>query len=306
MTNDPTPSTPLPGWVRTLAVVTGVAALPVMFLGAQTTTMEVGMVDPQGYRQPWESVSLLFQDLGLGYLVEHGHRLAAWSIGGFVLLLTAVLAFVERRPSVRYWSFGVAVLIFIQAMLGRYRVDLNAMFGKNMALIHGVFAQIVFASIFTLVWFVLRPVGPTSDSASPRLRRVGGIVIGLFLLQILMGAFVRHRPAPLFGRLHLLGAFIVFGMSFSLIYAARQNPGFRSIANWIMALMTIQVILGVEAWMYWTKRLYGITDPGTESLAIHLTRTLHYMFGSFLFSAIVITFVKARLASSPNREVAAA
>lgn len=306
MESTPTSPTPLPGWVRALAALTAVAALPVMLLGAQVTSMDVGMVDPVPIRAPWDSVKLLFQDLGLGFLVEHGHRLAGWTLGGFALALAISLVLVERRPVARWMGLLVAALIAIQGSLGIFRVGLHAIFGRDMALIHGLFAQIVFASIFALVWFVRLPAGDPGTASTPRLRRIGTIVTALFVLQIVLGAFVRHRPTPLFGRLHLLGAFVVFGMTFALIYNARQHPGFRAAANWLMAFMTIQIVLGVEAWMAWTKRAYGLTDVGSESLAVHLTRTLHYVFGSILFSAVVVTTLKARLAQPLQREVAAA
>jgi hypothetical protein len=41
-----------PRWLHAWAVLTVVATLPLLFLGAEVTTKQAGMTDPAGYRHP--------------------------------------------------------------------------------------------------------------------------------------------------------------------------------------------------------------------------------------------------------------
>ena len=50
--NDPPPGVPpVPRWLHAWAVLTVCAALPLVLLGAEVTTKQIGMVDPQGFRE---------------------------------------------------------------------------------------------------------------------------------------------------------------------------------------------------------------------------------------------------------------
>ena len=42
----------VPRWLRAWAVLTACAALPLVTLGAEVTTKQVGMVDQKGFRRP--------------------------------------------------------------------------------------------------------------------------------------------------------------------------------------------------------------------------------------------------------------
>ena len=78
---DPLPRPPVPRWLRLWAALTALAALPLVTLGAEVTTRKVGMVDPKGFRAPWHLFTLSGEQLSLGYLIEHGHRLAGFVVG---------------------------------------------------------------------------------------------------------------------------------------------------------------------------------------------------------------------------------
>src|SRR5262249_21297681 len=110
-----------------------------------------------------------------GLVIELTHRLVAYLLGFLAIGLCAATLLVERG-----WRklLGVAVLaaVVTQGLLGRYRVDLDALFGRNLAMIHGCFAPLVMALLVSVAvvtsrsWF-LSPL-------SPRGRGVG--VEGLF------------------------------------------------------------------------------------------------------------------------------
>ena len=60
-----------------------------------------------------------------------------------------------------------------------------------------------------------------------------------------------------------------------------------------MALLTVQVLLGAEAWMAWMKRHFNPASAIEESGAMQLVRSAHYVVGAFLFATTVALTVKA-------------
>ena len=50
----------VPRWLHYWAILTVVAALPLLLLGAQVTTLGAGMVDQQSVREPWHLFTVSF------------------------------------------------------------------------------------------------------------------------------------------------------------------------------------------------------------------------------------------------------
>src|SRR5258708_5306746 len=91
-----------PRWLHRWALLTVCAALPLLMLGAEVTTKGVGMVDARGLRPPWHFFQVFMEDKGLGWIIEHGHRLAGFIVGTCVIVLAAGLWLWEPRRSVRW------------------------------------------------------------------------------------------------------------------------------------------------------------------------------------------------------------
>ena len=72
-------------------------------------------------------------------------------------------------------------------------------------------------------------------------------------LQVVFGAVVRHSHSRFAQRLHFLIAFAVFAVVFALVTAlrdaSRSDRRFRLAGRCLTAFLTLQIILGVEAWM---------------------------------------------------------
>src|SRR5437660_11511352 len=104
-------TTPPPRWLHVLAVLTVVATLPLVFLGAEVTTKDAGMSDPVGYRHPWELVQRLADAIGFGGLqIEYSHRLAGFTVGICAIALAVGMAIFDRRPRLR-WMGAVALAL---------------------------------------------------------------------------------------------------------------------------------------------------------------------------------------------------
>jgi heme A synthase len=292
---DPHPLPPVPAWLRVWAVLTLFAALPLVLLGAEVTTKNVGMVDDVGFRAPWLLFSIDLRETPVGYLIEHGHRLAGFVVGILCIVLAVGLA-VAARGWYRLLGLAALLAIGVQGLLGIFRVNLNALFGDKLATIHGVFAQFTVAVLVAVAVVVSRNWSERS-AAPPNLRRGACALCALIFAQIVFGAIVRHLLDPLAMRLHILLAFVVLGTVFWLLAALRRAGSDRVVRRWsvvLAALVCVQPIFGVEAWI---RRFGAMTLPDMvpSSLGLDIARSGHHILGTLIFaSSVALTVLLLR------------
>jgi cytochrome c oxidase assembly protein subunit 15 len=298
-------SRPRPGatplWIHVLAVLTVLATLPLLSLGAQVTTLKVGMVDPRGFRWPWEIVGILLQPdtwASHGLVIELTHRMLAFLVGFLAIALCIGLLW-KGHGWKRWLGLAALAAVTTQGMIGRYRVDLNALVGNTLALFHGCVAQLVFAllvcvAIWTSPAWERAAPGTTPDSAG-RLRRWSLVVAGLIYLQGFLGALVRHRDLTLSARAHLLTAFaVVVAVAWLARLVAEGPRGQRPGGRWVMllaALVVVQLVLGVESWLS-KFAVPGLMERQAEPLSVYrpeVIRSAHFVVGALLFATAVAT-----------------
>jgi cytochrome c oxidase assembly protein subunit 15 len=280
-----------------LAIATVVAALPLVLLGAEVTTKGVGMVDHVPVRSPWYFAVEWMNDHGLGWLIEHGHRQMGWIVG-LLSIATVLAAFsLDGRGWVKALSAAGLTAVVMQGLLGIFRIQLDALIGRTTALVHGSFAPIVLAILMTLAVATARgwSVGDPNDAKARSLRTWCLAAALAAYVQIVLGGIIRHKDVLLAGRLHLLNAFVVFALLWVVIKHAREADyeSFKTLARVIMALLTVQILLGAEAWMAWMKRHFVPATAIEESSAMNLVRSAHYVVGAFLFATTVALTAKA-------------
>src|SRR3954453_238814 len=151
-----------PRWLHWLAVLTVVAALPLLTLGAEVTTKKGGMIDKAPVRSPLHVFEVLAEKGGWDnavkenviWLIEHSHRTVGWLVGLLAIGLAVGLALFERRPWVRWAGVLAPASVACQGVLGILRVDLDTRLnpdaGVTVALIHGCTAQLVFALLVSV------------------------------------------------------------------------------------------------------------------------------------------------------------
>lgn len=287
-----------PRWLHAWAVLTACATLPLLLLGAEVTTKKVGMADPQGFRLPWHLWTV--HDLwsrGLGYLIEHSHRLAGFTVGICVIVLALGLWRKEPRRAVRLAGLAALAAIIVQGLLGGFRVQLNALMGPRLALVHGCFAQLVFALLVSLALVTARGWSAPAPLADLALRRWTLLTACLVYLQVMLGALVRHTDSWTGPRLHLLAAFAVLGAVLRmahLVYDAHPRSRALVAATALLAgLLVLQLGLGVEAWLARFPATPEWAQGMPPTLAAGLPRTLHSLVGAWVFSAAVATALTA-------------
>jgi heme A synthase len=282
----------VPRWLRAWAVLTVVTALPLLVLGAEVTTKKVGMADTTAVREPWYLFTLSAQtraEQGAGLTIEHSHRTAGWLVGICSIVLAVGMWFGARGSKLRASGLVVLVLVSLQGILGIGRVKWNALAGPEMAMVHGVFAQVVFATLVAVAVLSFRTWN--SDDAEPRPgpRRLATLLAIATFAQIAFGSLVRHQLSPAAQRVHVLFAFAVVALSVWLLRASREVPvdqALRRFALVLVGLVTVQVAFGVEAWI----RRFGAGVP-VEVLQYNATsdfvRTAHFFLGALLFSTTI-------------------
>jgi cytochrome c oxidase assembly protein subunit 15 len=294
-----------PRWAHALAVATALATLPLLTLGAEVTSHGVGMVDPKGFRWPWEIVPIWAEAIGqgnFGLFIELTHRLFGFLVGVLAIALCAGL-FLTGRGWKRWLGAAALAAVVTQGLLGRYRVDLHALLGHTLPLVHGCFAHLVFALLVSVAvwtsraWAAAAPAAPSAATA--RVRHWTVVTAGLIYVQLVLGGLVRHKDLPLGARAHLLGAFVVVAAVVWLVkltfdVPARQRQGGAAVVA-LAALVTLQLLLGVESWLSKLEsslnqyQAAGFLPRQFEPLAAQteLIRSAHYLAGALTFAAAV-------------------
>lgn len=297
MTSDPI-HPEIPRWLHGWAVLTVLVTLPLLFLGAEVTTKDFGMADPRGFRPPWELIQVLLAEAGLDVRIEYSHRLAGMIVGSCAIVLCLGLWLCDRRASARWLGTLALTLICLQGTLGIFRVELNAVLGRTLALVHGAFAQIVIATLVATA--VVTSRGWLRDHSDPlllpaALRRWSLVTALLVFAQLVLGGVLRHNIDLGLGlRGHLLGALAVVAAVLWLykLYRDAGCPvGFRRTMHCLLALIGAQAVLGVETLV---SRFF-VARP---DFAQHWIRSGHYVVGTFVFASAVVFALRA------NRRVA--
>jgi len=282
-----------PRWLHALAVLTVLLTLPLLFLGAGVTSHGPGvaMIDKEGFRAPWVIVSRLLENSELAFVLEYGHRTFGFLVGLCGIGLAVGCWFFDRRPWMGWIGFLALAMICAQGLLGIFRVDYNALHGRTFAMIHGIFAQLVFAVLVSVALCTSRRWQTARhESASTAVQRWSIVTMLLVFAQLVLGGLVRHLPDSLVGpRGHMLGAFVVVGAVVWLVFLMLgSHAPLRGPAS-LLALLALQLLLGVESWLARFFVDSAVTHQALLPVPMHAewVRTAHYLVGTLIFSTTV-------------------
>ena len=221
----------------------------------------------------------------------------------------------SRGRGLRFLGVVALVAVMIQGLLGGFRVRLDALFGPELAPIHGVFAQVVFCLLVSLAVLTGPPVATElADPLRRRLSRQSLALVALLFVQLIWGAMVRHTPNAINQRLHLLTAFLAVALTVWLLRAGFSLPVARpriAVAGRTLGfLIALQVALGVEAWMgkFGEEARDGRPAYSYLAEAAPVTReqakmrTAHTLVGTGVLAAAVILLIRIRQRPMVARE----
>ncbi|MGH7895859.1 MAG: COX15/CtaA family protein [Candidatus Binatia bacterium] len=286
--------------------MTAGATFVLLFIGGLVTSTGSGLAVPD-----WPlSFGQVFPAMVGGVLFEHGHRLAASTVGALVLTLAVWTVMREPRPGVRLLGTLMLFAVILQGVLGGITVLYKLPLGVSVT--HACLAQIFFCLAVTMAVVT----GPAWGAPRTRPVELGAPLAALALAttiavfgQLVLGALVRHMGAGLaipdfplaFGRVvppfetpliavhfaHRVGATVVAAMVVTLastiFRSHRAEHGLTRPAAVAVALVATQVMLGAS--IVWTRRAV-------------LPTTTHVVIGAALLATCLVVTLRAGRAAT--------
>jgi heme A synthase len=301
---------PAPFWLHAWAVFTAALAVAALGSGGFVTSLRVGMADPVWPTYPWHLLLISWDEPRPGFIIEHTHRAIDYLLGLACIVQAFGLWAAARRRWLAWLGLAALLGVIVQGLIGGFRVVLNAWLGTDLAFAHGCFGQLVFC-VLVAVTAVYTAAGPASDplpaAYAGRCRRAALALVGFALLQLVLGAAVRHTSGGVAQRLHLLNAFAVTAAAVWLMRTAAAAPtGRRVLGRTVVvltALLVVQLALGVEALF---GRLASPLPPEAQPVTVAAAslRTAHQVVGAGVLAAAVVGAIRAfgaRVAAPPAR-----
>jgi heme A synthase len=187
--------------------------------------------------------------------------------------------------------------VILQGLLGGFRVFWNAEMGLELKIVHGFTAQVFFAFVVGLALLIHREGRSTTETfrPAPWLRRWSLLTAGIVCVQVGLGVLLRHTLHPVWQRGHLLAAFAVVTAVAGLVKLvyedAVRDRGTTRVVLLLAALVGVQLLLGVEAWMVKFSsgelpELVQVTVPQA------LVRTGHVLVGSCVLATATMAALR--------------
>lgn len=297
-------------WTRRIAIGAVCLSLVTFVFGALVTTKNAGMAfadwpTSDGYLMvtyPWLADFARDWDKFL----EHGHRLAGMTIGLWSILLVVVAWRSEPRRWVRWLSASVLLGVICQGLLGGFRVQLDE---RGLAMLHGIFAAIVFSIMGTLVVVTGRcwreaPSQPAAKDLSFA-KMFGIATLVLLAVQYVLGSLIRHQGLALHE--HRALGIVAACLALANVFIAwkTQVRWIRSAGLTVLLVTLVQFGLGFAAWF----AKYGFPSIGyvatADSIGQVILRTSHMVWGTVTFMTMFTYVVKLlRVSAVSPRTVA--
>jgi cytochrome c oxidase assembly protein subunit 15 len=276
-----------PDWPGHFAAVAACATFVLLAAGGLVTGFDEGLAvvdwpNTAGYNMFLYPLARMTG----GVYLEHAHRLLGSLVGLTTLVLACQVQLTARRRGAKALAWLALAMVIVQGILGGLRVTGRFTFSTHpedtdpntiLAIVHGVFGQLVFAALVALAVVRTRRWGDEARG-DPRLalsantdRVFGAALVVALVVQLVLGALVRHfswaldvlryglktDPARLvaIGQ-HMLTIHITFAVIVAVLAVAvgvrawgiyRSVSTVRRLGCGLLWLVLVQVALGVTA-----------------------------------------------------------
>jgi cytochrome c oxidase assembly protein subunit 15 len=276
-------------WASVFSLVLVLATLFLIAAGGFVTANRAGLAVPDwprsfGYNMFLFPLSVMQKDSGKFF--EHAHRLMGSLVGLISFALALYVTFTERRLWVKFLAWSIFIGVGIQGVLGGLRVTDKS---ETLAIVHGAFAQIVFAAMATLVAVTSRnfqtlPRLHAKAASTDRLFTLA--LVAALLLQLVLGTILRHTSDLLL--LHITMAAFVTVLTLACGFRSWGLYGsirpLRTTGLALLAVVCLQIALGILALTFWNGSGGAITTTSV------LLTTAHQVNGAlFLATAAALT-----------------
>jgi cytochrome c oxidase assembly protein subunit 15 len=241
---------------RWFALFTRVAAVTVFLLlitGGLVTGLEAGLAVPDWPNSFGHNMLLYpLSEMVGGVYYEHAHRLYGMLVGVTAITLAVATFIFDQRGWLRGLAIGYLIMVCAQGILGGTRVAATSV---PLAIIHGVFGQIVFATICAIAAFTSRTwtserTPDYRDSARSD-RTWTTALLACLIVQLALGAMYRHTFHKHVLYTHILTAAIVLGLSIFVGGRAwgrnADLPVLPRVGKAVLHTVGLQLALGVVA-----------------------------------------------------------
>lgn len=305
--------------------VSAVTVFILLVTGGLVTGLESGLAVPDWPNSFGHNMLLYpISEMRGGIYYEHAHRLFGMLVGTTALaLLNVVLRDARCSHLVRAVSVLFLAMVCVQGLFGGLRVTgtlTTATSGIELspstllAIVHGMFGQIVFATVCVIAcmssrtWVEAKPIAGLRDAG--RLRVLPVALVALLLVQLFLGASYRHlqlpptdgnaavHPAwPIWG--HIFGAFAVLILAvITGAHATSRAGGIRPVRFFGKALIHgvgLQFALGIGALVVVLIR----TDARIPAYEVAVTSAHQAIGALILASASMLAAWSLRLVAAP-------
>ncbi len=302
-------------WLHRWAVLTFVAVVALVALGALVTSRRAGMADDAPLRTPWHLFTVLQEATQQerpveyifqrgNYFIEHAHRQLGWIVGVLTIVLAAWLWFVDERSWVRWLGVVALLAVSLQGVLGILRVAEHATWGLEWAMVHGVSAQGVVCLLAALALVTSRAWLQDSSvemTEANRFQRFCLATFGLLVIQLVVGVWLRQMGGAEEATLIVHIVIAVAVLAHFIILAARvfrqersSNDGLlRRPVLLLLALFALQALVGYWAW--WEGAGGGAMDYRRVAITPLGTRlaTAHVAIGSLLLATTLVLTLRS-------------
>jgi cytochrome c oxidase assembly protein subunit 15 len=243
--------------------VTAAATLLLVAAGGLVTSQAAGLAVPD-WPNSFGTNMFLFplSRMTGGIYYEHAHRLFGSLVGLCTLILALHLQCSRASRALKSLGWLALVAVAFQGMLGGLRVtggfttsldSANLAPNATLAAVHGVFGQLFFAFMLVLTVIAGRdwrsgrtlPAGATAVMD----RQLAPILVGLLIVQLTIGAALRHFGWGL--HLHITIAVLIAllggavgARAFGLYKAHAVMRRHGRLLSW---LLVVQILLGISA-----------------------------------------------------------
>ena len=306
-----TPATRDLHWPGLLAWTLPIATFPLITAGGLVTAWGSGLAVPDWPNSFGYNMFLLpLSQMQGGVFYEHAHRLMGTLVGLIAITLAVYTSCTEKRSWVIAFAWLVVLGVGFQGLLGGLRVTGHITTATapaamapstELAIIHGVFAQLLFATMTALAavcsraWQSPRTQPLVSYSAQTDYA-LTFLLVGVTSLQLFLGALLRHKD--LFVTLHITNAVVVAILAFACGLRAwglyESAAPLKRTGLVVICLVFLQLLLGVAALIF-------RTPLNLHPTPLHaLSTTLHQANGALLMaSTLTLAFWTARLLRLP-------
>jgi cytochrome c oxidase assembly protein subunit 15 len=197
------------------------------------------------------------------------------------------MSIADRRGWVKLVAWGIFVAVCVQGFLGGTRVTEKS---TALAIIHGMFAQIVFAAMASLAAVTCRAftyTAPSTKGAASTDRMFSTVLVGALVVQLMLGALVRHTNSLVM--MHItMAAFVTLVALAAGVRAWGLHGNVRQVKRAglaVVGLVCLQLCLGVVA-------LVMRPGPGDEpTVAGAFLTTAHQANGAALLALSSVLWV---------------